>query len=81
MRRTFRTKDRKEHAELGRIIRELREAAPLTQREFAAKLDRTQAFVWKVENGTQAVDVATLIDIAKALGTTASSMLAQIESQ
>lgn len=66
---------------MGGLLRELRESQGLSQRELAKKLDRTQAFVWKVEQGIQHLDIPTLIDLAKTLGTTASSLLERIESK
>lgn len=81
MRRTVRSAAREEHAILGGLLRELRESQGLSQRDLAKKLDRTQAFVWKVEQGLQHLDIPTLIDMCSTLGTTASSLLAQIESK
>jgi transcriptional regulator with XRE-family HTH domain len=52
---------------LGGLLRELRESQGLSQRELAKKLDRTQAFVWKVEQGIQHLDIPTLMDMAIAL--------------
>lgn len=65
---------------MGGLLRELRESRGLSQRELAKKLDRTQAFVWKVEQGIQHVDVPTLIDLAMALETTASVLIQKLES-
>jgi len=65
---------------LGRLLRELRESQGLSQRELARKLDRTQAFVWKVEQGIQHLDIPTLVDMARVLGTTASGLLQQVEA-
>ena len=81
MRRTVRTAARQEHAILGNLLREKREAAGLSQRDVARKLDRTQAFVWKVEQGVQHVDVATLIDFAALVGTTAADLVRAVESE
>ncbi|MBL8069317.1 MAG: helix-turn-helix transcriptional regulator [Armatimonadetes bacterium] len=65
---------------MGGLLRELRESQGLSQRELAKKLDRTQAFVWKVEQGIQHLDIPTLMDMAIALKTTASGLLHQVES-
>ena len=65
MRRTVRSTGRPEHEILGQLLRERREAAGLTQRQLAAELGRTHAFVWKIESGTQHVDLPTLFDLAK----------------
>ncbi|MBL8048942.1 MAG: helix-turn-helix transcriptional regulator [Chthonomonas sp.] len=61
-------------------LRELRESRGLSQRELARKLDRTQAFVWKVEQGIQHLDIPTLIDMTRVLGTTASGLLQGVEA-
>lgn len=79
MRRTVRSAAREEHAILGGLLRELREAQGLSQRELAKRLDRTQAFVWKVEQGIQHLDIPTLIDLARTLETSASSLLLKLE--
>jgi len=65
---------------LGGLLRELRESQGLSQRELAKKLDRTQAFVWKVEQGIQHLDIPTLIDLATVLGTSASNLLGTLEA-
>jgi transcriptional regulator with XRE-family HTH domain len=65
---------------LGGLLRELRESIGLSQRVHAKKLDRTQAFVWKVEQGIQHLDIPTLIDMPRVLGTAASGLLQQVEA-
>lgn len=65
---------------MGGLLRELRESQGLSQRELAKKLDRTQAFVWKVEQGIQHLDIPTLIDLAAVLGTSASNLLGTLEA-
>lgn len=80
LRRTVRTEDRKEHRILGRILRERRENCGLSQREVAKRLDRTQAFVWKVESGNQHIDIAILIDLAVILETEASTIVRDVET-
>lgn len=49
---------------LARLV-EARQAAQLTQREVAAQLGRTQAFVWKSETGERRVDVVELAAFAR----------------
>lgn len=65
---------------MGGLLRELRESQGLSQRELAKRLDRTQAFVWKVEQGIQHLDIPTLIDLAGVLGTSASALLGTLEA-
>jgi transcriptional regulator with XRE-family HTH domain len=49
-------------------IVEARQAAGLTQRELAAKLGRSNSFVWKIEAGERRVDILEFIEIARCLG-------------
>lgn len=65
---------------MGGLLRELRESQGMSQRDLAKKLDRTQAFVWKVEQGIQHLDIPTLIDLASVLGTSASRLLGTLET-
>lgn len=65
---------------LGALLRERREALGLSQRDICAKLDRTQAYVWKVEQGFQHVDIATLMDWAGFMGGSASDLLSSVEA-
>jgi transcriptional regulator with XRE-family HTH domain len=81
LRRTVRSAAREEHAILGGLLRELRESQGLSQRELAKKLDRTQAFVWKVEQGIQHLDIPTLIDLARVLGESASGLISRLEEK
>lgn len=79
MRSTFRTKDRPEIAELGRVLKRLRNDAGFSVRELASKLDRGPGFIWKIESGKQSIDLATLIDLAKELGTDAATIVREVE--
>lgn len=81
MRKTVRSAARSEHAALGALLKDRRESSGLTQRDVANSLGRTQAFVWKVEQGLQFVDIATLIDYAEAVGATASELISEIEAK
>ncbi len=56
-----------------------REAAGLTQRQLAAKLKRSNSFVWKLEAGERQVNVLEFIEIAKVLGVKAAKLVAEIE--
>lgn len=53
---------------MGLKLRYLREAAGLTQRELAERLDAQQPAIARLENGHVKPDVATLERIAAALG-------------
>jgi transcriptional regulator with XRE-family HTH domain len=68
------------HRALITAIAAARHAAGLTQRELAAKLRRSNSFVWKIEAGERQVNVLEFIEIARALGVKASTLLAEIDS-
>ena len=56
------------HERLYALLREGREKAGLTQRAFAAMLDRPQSFVSRYETGASMVTVVDLIWLCGALG-------------
>ena len=53
---------------VGRVIRELREAAGLTQQALADKLEWTRDRVWKYESDALQLSIPVLKEIALALG-------------
>jgi transcriptional regulator with XRE-family HTH domain len=61
------------------VLKTARDAAELTQRQLAAKLERSNSFVWKIEAGERQVNVLEFIEIARALGVKPSTLMAQIE--
>ena len=56
------------HRALIAAIVEAREATGLSQREFAARLKRSNNFVWRIEAGERQVNVLDFIEIANAAG-------------
>jgi transcriptional regulator with XRE-family HTH domain len=56
-----------------------RNAAGLTQRQLAAKLKRSNSFVWKLEAGERQLNVLEFIEIARVLNVRASTLMAEIE--
>jgi transcriptional regulator with XRE-family HTH domain len=54
---------------LPALLREMREAAGLTQRQLAVKLRDSHVFVHKSEVGDRRVDVAEFVDWCLACGT------------
>jgi transcriptional regulator with XRE-family HTH domain len=67
------------HRALIAALAEARRAAGLTQRQLAAKLKRSNSFIWKLEAGERQLNVLELIEIAKTLGVKASDLIAGIE--
>jgi ribosome-binding protein aMBF1 (putative translation factor) len=56
-----------------------RTAAGLTQRQLAAKLKRSNSFVWKLEAGERQLNVLEFMEIARVLDIKASALMAEIE--
>jgi len=54
------------HRALIAAIVQARHEARLTQRQLAAKLKRSNSFVWKIEAGERRVDVLEFLEIARA---------------
>jgi transcriptional regulator with XRE-family HTH domain len=67
------------HRALISAIVAARDAAGLTQRQLAAKLKRSNSFVWKLEAGERQLNVLEFIEIAKVLGVKASTLMTEIE--
>jgi transcriptional regulator with XRE-family HTH domain len=67
------------HRALITVIVATRNAAGLTQRQLAAKLKRSNSFVWKLEAGERQLNVLEFIEIAKVLGVKASTLMSEIE--
>jgi transcriptional regulator with XRE-family HTH domain len=63
---------------IGEVVA-ARQAAGLTQRQLAAKLKRSNSFIWKLEAGERQINVLELIEIARVLGVKASKLIAEIE--
>lgn len=66
---------------LGRLLRESRCAAGMSQREVAKLLGRTQAYIWKIESGVQHIDIATLFDLAKIIDQTPEDLISKLRSE
>lgn len=67
------------HRALIAVIVNARRAAGLTQRQLAAKLKRSNSFVWKIEAGERQVNILEFIEIARVLGYRASALVAQLD--
>jgi transcriptional regulator with XRE-family HTH domain len=68
------------HRALIKEVVGARHAAGLTQRQLAAKLKRSNSFIWKLEAGERQINVLELIEVARILGVRASKLIAAIES-
>ena len=67
------------HRALIAAIVAARQAACLTQRQLAAKLKRSNSFVWKLEAGERQLNVLEFIEIARVLEVKASKLMTEIE--
>ena len=69
----------KQRIQIGDYIRNARDNADMTQAELAEKVGTTQVMISRYEWGEQEPTVSRLIAIARALGTTASELLKEID--
>jgi len=75
MPRTLRTPH---HLRLQDLLANLRKSKRLSQTELAQRLGRPQSFVAKYEGGERRLDVIEFIEVARALESDPSELLAQI---
>lgn len=68
-----------EYAHFATRIVELRKEAGLTQAELAQRLGRPQSYVSKYERSERRLDVVEFLAVARALGTDAASLVAELE--
>ena len=69
------------YEELGRRIREAREAAELTQEELALRLTLSRASVANIERGNQRVALHKFVEIAQVLGVEPMRLLPRPEGR
>jgi len=65
----------------GIVLRRLRKDAGLTQEQLALDADLQRSYVSILELGQQQPSLTTLLKLASALGRTAQSLMADIESE
>ncbi len=66
-----------DHIALGRRIRMRRREMKLTQEQLAEKADISPSFLGHIERGSRTLSLGTLLEICKALGTTANDLLGE----
>lgn len=69
------------YEELGRRLREAREAAGLTQEELAFRVKLSRASVANIERGHQRVALHQFVELAQALGVEPIKLLPRPESR
>lgn len=67
------------HRALINVLVTARQEAGLTQRQLAARLKRSNSFVWKIEAGERQVNVLEFMEIAKLLNVSASALISRVE--
>jgi transcriptional regulator with XRE-family HTH domain len=68
-----------EYRVLLRLLREIREAAHVTQVQLAEKLGQSQSFVSKCERGERRLDMVQMRTICRLLGTSLAEFVAEFE--
>lgn len=65
----------------GRVLRDLRKTAGLSQEALWEASDRHRNYVSLLENGRNSPSLRTLFVLAEALGVRASEMVAKVEAE
>ncbi|HEY3969835.1 MAG TPA: helix-turn-helix transcriptional regulator [Solirubrobacteraceae bacterium] len=68
------------HVGLGRAVRQLRQAAGISQDALAARCDLHRTYVGGIERGERNVSFGNLVKLAGALGVRPSELLARAEA-
>ncbi|MGI8857309.1 MAG: helix-turn-helix domain-containing protein [Thermomicrobiales bacterium] len=71
----------REQAALRALLKELRHAASLRQRDLAERIGARQSFVSKFESGERRLDVVELRHICAALGVSLSEFVQRLEER
>lgn len=68
-------------AAFGKVLRQLRQQAGLTQEALAFEADLRRTYVSILELGQQQPSLATILKLAKALDTTGSVLIGLVEAE
>ena len=69
----------RKHDRFRQMLVQARKQSGLTQIQLAKRLSRPQSFVSKVERGERRLDVVEFLEVAKALGADAFSLLKALD--
>lgn len=69
-----------QHVRMCSILRRERKLAGLSQAELAKKLEKSQSYVAKFENGQQRLDVIEFLNVCAALNYPAANVVAELEA-
>lgn len=65
----------------GKVLRRLRKEAGLTQEQLGLEADLRRTYVSILELGQQQPSLGTIFKLARALGISASSVIAEVENE
>jgi transcriptional regulator with XRE-family HTH domain len=68
-------------AVVGRVLREAREQAGVTQQDVALRTRMDRAYLSEVENGKRSLSIDRLLRICRAIDVKAATVVARIERQ
>lgn len=71
---------RPEYDVLLKLLRDARLESRVSQRELARRLNRTQGYVSKIENGQQRMDVLEFLDYARAIGKEPALLMLKLDA-
>ena len=81
----YETMKKSVHSNEYLVVREtliaMRQAAGLTQRELADRLQREHSFVWRIETGERRLDVVEFAWVCQALNQDAASVYVQMAAR
>ena len=66
---------------VGRVLRQAREAAGVSQQDAAARADMDRAYVSEVENGKRSISLDRFLRLCAGLNVRAGDAVAEIERQ
>lgn len=72
---------RAENTVLSRLLREMRDAAGLTQAELAKAIKRRQSYISTVENGDRRLDLLQLREYCAACGVSLPTFVKRFEAE
>lgn len=68
-------------AAFGKVLRQLRQAAGLTQEQLGFESDLRRTYVSILELGEQQPSLTTILKLAKALNQSGSALIEQVETE
>jgi ribosome-binding protein aMBF1 (putative translation factor) len=66
------------HAQVGKWLKDTREALGMTQVTFARRVNKNASFIAKTETGERRLDITEFVELAEALGTKPAKLLERL---